>query len=134
MKRVVMISVPRIAIALVTLAAGTASRAAAQDRPVTFTKDIAPIVFANCSACHRPGGSSSFNLLTYADVRRRAQAIAEATRTRYMPPWKPEPGAGEFIGVRRLSDAQIELIEQWIKQGTVEGDPAALPPVPAWSS
>jgi Tfp pilus assembly protein PilF/mono/diheme cytochrome c family protein len=124
-----------VPVAVFMLVAGHGSRvAAAQQRAVTFTRDIAPIVFANCSSCHRPGGSSSFNLLTYVDVKRHAQVIAETTRTRFMPPWKPEPGAGDFADVRRLTDAQIDLIQQWVKQGTVEGDPAALPPVPTWSS
>jgi Tfp pilus assembly protein PilF len=72
--------------------------------------------------------------LTYADVRRRAQAIATAARTRYMPPWKPEPGAGEFVDVRRLTDEQIDVLQRWVTQGTVEGEPADLPPLPTWSS
>jgi Tfp pilus assembly protein PilF len=111
-----------------------ASSLLAQPSAVTFTRDVAPIVFANCSTCHRPGGSASFNLLTYADVRRRAQAIATAARTRYMPPWKPEPGAGEFVDVRRLTDGQIDVLQRWVTQGTVEGEPADLPPLPTWSS
>src|SRR5881227_533182 len=120
---------------VIMIALGGASTViAAQQAPVTFTRDIAPIVYANCSSCHRQGGSASFNLLTYADVRRRAQAVADATRSRYMPPWKPEPGAGEFVDVRRLTDAQIDLFQQWVTQGTVEGNSADLPPAPRWSS
>jgi Flp pilus assembly protein TadD len=119
--------------AVVLISTSCGSRLFAQQTTITFTKDVAPIVFAHCSGCHRPGGSS-FDLLSYADVRRRAQAIVTATRTRYMPPWKPEPGAGEFVDVRRLSDAQVDVFRQWVAQGTVEGDPAALPTLPQWSS
>ena len=61
-------------------------------------------------ACHRPEGSASFSLLTYADVKQHAAQIVAATKSRYMPPWKPEPGVGEFVGVRRLADEQIALL------------------------
>jgi Tfp pilus assembly protein PilF len=123
------------AVVLIVMSANGASHLLAAQQPsITFTRDVAPIVFANCSTCHRPGGSSSFSLLTYDDVKRRAQAIATATRTRYMPPWKPEPGAGEFVDVRRLTDAQIDVFQRWVAQGTGEGDRAQLPPVPEWSS
>src|SRR6476646_9090406 len=102
--------------------------------PPTFTKDVAPIIFANCSSCHRPGGPASFSLLTYADVRSRARLVANATARRVMPPWKPEPGAGDFVGVRRLSDAQIATMQKWVDGGTPEGDAASLPPAPQFNS
>lgn len=110
------------------------ARSARAQTTVTFARDIAPIVFANCSSCHRPGGSASFSLLTYPDVRGRAQAIAAATRNRRMPPWKPVPGYGEFAGARRLTDQQIATFQTWVDQGAPEGDPAALPPLPQSSS
>jgi mono/diheme cytochrome c family protein len=99
---------------------------------MTFTKDVAPILFAHCSSCHRAGEIGGFSLLTYEDVRPRARAIARATLTRAMPPWKPEPGYGEFAGVRRLSDAQIDTIRRWVDGGAIEGNAADLPPVPAF--
>src|SRR6476646_24965 len=71
------------------------SVAGAQTRP-TFNKDIAPIVWAQCASCHRPGEIGPFSLLTYDDVRRRATQIAAVTSRRIMPPWKPEAGKGEF--------------------------------------
>jgi len=58
----------------------------------TFNKDIAPILFANCTGCHRPGQGAPFTLLSYADAKSRADEIAHATTTRYMPPWLPDPG------------------------------------------
>ena len=100
---------------------------------VTFTRDIAPMVFAHCATCHRPGEAAPFSLLTYDEVRRRAQQIALTTKTRSMPPWKPEPGYGEFAGARRLSDRQVELIQQWVDLGAPEGDANDLPPAPRWA-
>jgi len=72
-----------------------ASIAGAQPR-LTFTKDIAPIVWRRCASCHRPGEVGPFSLLTYDDVRRRTAQIASVTSRRIMPPWKPEAGNGEF--------------------------------------
>src|SRR5215472_9987444 len=82
--------------------------------PVTFFRDIAPIVHRNCSPCHRPGEAAPFPLLTYQDVKRHAQQIADVTRRRYMPPWLPEAGVGPFVEERRLSDTEIRLIDEWV--------------------
>lgn len=97
---------------------------------ISFDRDIAPIIDQNCSPCHRPGGSGPFPLLTYSDVRDHAQQIVAATRARYMPPWLPEPGYGDFVGERRLTDAEIALIERWFRSGSPEGNPKDLPPAP----
>jgi mono/diheme cytochrome c family protein len=101
---------------------------------VTFCKDIAPVVFNHCSGCHRPGQSGPFQLLTYAEVKKHAEDIVTVTRNRFMPPWQPEPGYGEFVGERRLTEDQIGLIRQWVAEGAVEGQPKDLPPQPAWAN
>ncbi len=106
--------------------------ATAQDVTTTYTKDVAPIVFDACATCHRPGGAAPFALLTYDEVRSRAEQIASVTRSRRMPPWKPEPGFGRFAGERRLTDEQIVIFQRWIDQGMIEGDPTLLPSRPAW--
>jgi tetratricopeptide (TPR) repeat protein len=98
----------------------------------TFTRDVAPIVFEHCGACHRPGGQAPFSLLTYEAARPHAAEMAAATAARRMPPWKAEPGSGEFVGQRHLSPEQIEKIQRWVKDGAREGDPRHLPPTPAW--
>jgi tetratricopeptide (TPR) repeat protein len=100
----------------------------------TFAKDVAPILFEHCVACHRPGESGGFSLLTYVDVRPRAAAIARVTESRVMPPWKPEPGRGEFAGARHLTEQQIETIQRWVAGGAVEGSPGDLPPAPQFAS
>ena len=107
-----------------------ADMAAAQDRsgPVTFAKDIAPIVSARCLNCHREGGDAPFALSSLADVRQRAQTIRVVTNSRYMPPWKPEPGFGDFHGDRRLSDREIATIARWIDGGMPPGDARDLSP------
>ena len=106
--------------------------AGAQQR-LTFTRDVAPLLFKHCSACHRPGQAAPFSLLTYEDVRPRARRIAEVIRSRAMPPWKPEPGHGRFQGERRMADAEIAAVQGWVAQGMMRGSPADLPPLPGLS-
>jgi tetratricopeptide (TPR) repeat protein/mono/diheme cytochrome c family protein len=125
---------PGIAAAFLTVSAalcaggcGGASSAPA----VTFNKDVAPIVFANCASCHRPGEVAPFSLLTYADAVKHAGKIAEETRERRMPPWLPERGEFPILGDRRLRDDQVDTIQRWVKGGKIEGNAADLPKPPA---
>ena len=104
---------------------GTGEQAGA---PVTFNRDVAPILHAHCAGCHRPGGIGPFSLTTYTAARPRAADIAAATAGRRMPPWKPVPGHGRFRNERRLTDAQIALLAGWAAAGAPEGDPADRPP------
>lgn len=97
---------------------------------LTWAADIAPLVHAHCAPCHRPGEAGPFSLLTYEDVRKHAGQIVDVTRSRFMPPWLPEPGHGEFLGERRLDVDEIGLVTQWVREGAAEGDPAAAPPPP----
>jgi cytochrome c-type biogenesis protein CcmH/NrfG len=99
----------------------------------TFTKDIAPVVFEACVSCHRSGGPGPFPLTTYDEVRRHATQIAQVTRNRFMPPWKVEPSVGHFVGQRLLTDGEVAQIDQWVKNGTPEGDPRLLPAVPKFA-
>jgi mono/diheme cytochrome c family protein len=101
---------------------------------VTFTKDVAPLVFSQCASCHRPGEVAPFPLLSYADVSKRAGLIRTVIEGRNMPPWKAEPGFGHFSNERRLSDDQVATIRRWVEAGAPEGDPADLPPRPKFTA
>jgi tetratricopeptide (TPR) repeat protein len=87
----------------------------------TFSRDIAPILRQNCVSCHRPGESGPFPLVTYSDAKKHARQIAAVTASRFMPPWLPQPGYGDFEGARRLTDAQIKAIADWANAGAPEG-------------
>jgi len=117
-----------------TVTAATAKAVALQtpQQVVTFSHDIAPIVFEACVSCHRQGGPGPFPLTTYDEVRRHATQIAQVTRSRFMPPWKVEASLGHFVGQRLLTDGEIAALEQWASAGTPEGD-GALPPVPKFA-
>ncbi len=105
---------------------------AAQSR-VTFNRDIAPIIFRNCSQCHHPGESGPFSLLTYSDVKSHGRQIAYMTSKRIMPPWLPDAGGPKFAGELRLTDAQIATIQKWVDEGEIEGNPAELPAQPKFA-
>lgn len=106
--------------------------AQAGDAPgkVTFSEHIAPLVFNHCTSCHRPGQAAPFPLLTYKHAQKHAATMLEVMENRYMPPWQPEPGYGEFRDARRLTDDQISLFKQWVKDGMPEGDPKKVPALP----
>jgi tetratricopeptide (TPR) repeat protein len=102
-------------------------------RQVTFARDIASIVYAKCSSCHHPGESAPFSLLTYDDVRRRAGQIVEVTKSRFMPPWLPTEGHGDFVGSRRLTDRELKTLALWADGGAPSGEESELPPKPAFT-
>ena len=108
---------------------GAADQPPAKDAP-TYTRDIASILFKNCAACHRPGEVAPFSLMTYADAKKRARLIQTVTGSRYMPPWKPVEGHGDFAGERRLSAEQVALIQRWAEAGAPEGEARDLPAPP----
>src|SRR5579863_5230605 len=97
---------------------------------VTFTRDIAPIIFRSCAPCHRPGEAAPFSLLSYTDAKTHAHQIAAVTERHIMPPWLPAPDDPNFADDVRLSAAEIALIQAWAEQGAPEGDASALPPKP----
>jgi hypothetical protein len=101
-------------------------------RALTFTKDVAPIIFNKCSFCHRPGQSGPFSLLTYKEVKDRAKVIHDVLRSGFMPPWLPEPGDARFVGDRSLTPQLRGIILQWLAEGAPEGRPEDLPALPKW--
>lgn len=114
----------------VQMAVGVTSSA----RDITFNRDVAPILFAKCAACHRPGEAAPFPLLSYQDARQRAGQIADVTQKRFMPPWPPQAGYGEFVGERRLSDDEIATLSAWAAAGAPEGEVADLPDAPEFGN
>jgi hypothetical protein len=105
----------------------------AAGQPVTYSKQVAPLIADRCGMCHHPGGSAPFSLLTYADAKRHAAQIAAVTARRFMPPWKADPADGPFVGQHPLSAAEIQLLQRWAAEGAPEGDRRQAPPPRAWN-
>ena len=97
---------------------------------ITFSKDIAPIIYKKCTACHRPGEAGSFPLLTYQDVTSRSKLIKFVTQSRFMPPWPADAAYTHFIDENVLSEDEIQQIATWVDQGCKQGDSTQLPPLP----
>jgi len=100
---------------------------------LTFSRDIAPILYRSCAMCHRSGEAGPFPLLTYSDAKAHARQIAAVARSRFMPPWLPEPGELKFADELRLSEQQIAQIQAWVDQGAPEGNATDLPPKPRFT-
>jgi mono/diheme cytochrome c family protein len=124
--------VSRLCLSL-AVGAGVLAHSQPASAQATFSKDVAPILFKHCAACHQPEGPGPFSVLTYDEVRRHATQIAAVTRERVMPPRKAEPGQGEFVGQERLSTGEIATIQKWVTDGALEGNPGDRPPVPVRS-
>src|SRR5687767_3295747 len=124
-------------IALVAAAAfpyGTAGQnQAPATREVTFARDLAPIVYANCAYCHRPGEIAPFSLLTYKDARPWARSMKQQVQQKTMPPWNAHPGYGSFQNPRVLTEKEIALFAAWADGGAKEGNPADMPPLPQFA-
>ncbi len=88
----------------------------------TWSEHIAPIIYKNCSPCHRPGQSGPFSLLSYADAVKKAKQIKFVTKTKYMPPWPADANYSHFVGERSLTDDQIKQISDWVDSNTPRGD------------
>jgi tetratricopeptide (TPR) repeat protein len=115
--------------ALLALGENAPPAAPRPDR-VTFSSDIAPIIFRTCTPCHHSGEAGPFPLVTYGDVKSHARQIAEVTSRKLMPPWLPSQDGLQLEEDLHLSAAQIALFQKWVADGLAEGDPAELPPSP----
>jgi hypothetical protein len=117
--------------ALVAPAAARAQTADGGAAP-TFTKDVAPIFYKNCTSCHRPGEIAPMSLLTYKDARPFARAIGAQVSRGVMPPWHADAAHGEFLNDRRLTPQEKDTIVKWVAAGAPEGAQADLPPQPVY--
>ncbi len=102
--------------------------------PVTFTKDVAPILQAKCQECHQPGSIAPMSLITYEDARKYARRIRTRVLARVMPPWHLDKTVGiqAFKNDRSLTDGEIATLVGWVDAGTPLGSPADLPPAPTF--
>src|SRR5258705_489576 len=108
-----------LSVAVLAASLGTAA--------TTFTKDVAPILYARCVQCHRPNDIAPMSLLDYKSARPWAKSIREAVLTGKMPPWFADPHYGNFANDARLPAREIETIEAWVDGGAPEGNPRDLP-------
>src|SRR5215813_10343734 len=117
-----------VCLSVIVLFANAAQKSNATN--VTFTKDVAPILYKSCAQCHRPGEMAPMSLIQYKEVRPWARSIKEKVLNREMPPWYADPNHGEFANDPRLSQKEMDTIRAWVDSGAKEGDPKDLPAAP----
>ena len=103
----------------------------------TYTRDIAPILAANCVECHQAGGVAPFALQTWEHASERSWMLEYMTGEGLMPPWRPKPRFGRFRDERYLSETQVALFAAWAGNDEAEGSPGdrapnAKLPDPGW--
>jgi hypothetical protein len=108
------------------------STAGASSLPVTFNRDVLPILQSNCQSCHRPGEVAPMSFLTYESTRPWAKAIKVAVLTRKMPPWPADPRFGQFLHDRTLNPEDMATLTSWVDSGAPEGDAKDKPPEKRW--
>ena len=99
-----------------------------RDVEITFSEHIAPIVYENCTPCHRPGEAGPFKLISHHDLAKRSKMIKEVVETRYMPPWPADKNYSTFLNEWGLDENEIQLIQAWVDQGAPIGDENKIPP------
>ena len=95
--------------------------------PVTFYKDVLPILQYKCQTCHRPGQLAPISLMTYREARPWAEAMRTVVLSRKMPPWPASVPHVALPSHRVLTQHEIDTIVRWVDQGALEGDPKDAP-------
>ena len=116
-----------------TMGRGIAAAPQTTDSVPTFTRDVAPILYANCVTCHRPGEIAPMSLISYQEVRPWARAINKQIADGVMPPWHADAPTGTFSNERKLTASEKATIERWAAGGAPEGNPGDLKPPPAFA-
>src|ERR1700675_3991285 len=114
-------------LAAALIAGSVAFAADATTAPVTFNKDVLPILQKNCQGCHRPGEAGPMSFLTYESTRPWAKAIKDAVASKKMPPWFADPSHGTFSNDRSLSASDVKTLVSWVDSGAVDGDAPDAP-------
>lgn len=100
---------------------------ATADNSVTFYKDVVPVLQKHCQGCHRTGQVGPFELTSYKSAAKWAELCLEEVKAMRMPPWKPAENL-LLAGERSLPTGAVKVLEQWVAQGSPEGNPKDAPP------
>lgn len=99
---------------------------------LTFNEHIAPIIYKNCTPCHRTNSAGPFSFTNYEEVRAKSKTIVKVTQSRFMPPWPADPTYTNFKGERILTETEIEMIKVWANNGCPEGEASVKPLAPQY--
>lgn len=99
---------------------------------VNFSEHVAPIIYDNCTVCHRAGEIGPMPLTNYDEVKAWGSMIEYVTSIKYMPPWPADRDFSTFLGETALTEDQIQTIADWVADGMEQGDPALEPAPPTF--
>lgn len=97
---------------------------------VTYSADIAEIIYTNCSTCHRDGEIGPMALTNYEEVKSWGAMIEYVTENKIMPPWQPNPNYSSFLGENYLTEEEIQKISDWVADGMPQGNVTEEPEFP----
>jgi hypothetical protein len=100
---------------------------------VTWSEDIACIIYSHCSPCHNSEANSSLTFMSYSDVFNQRLAVELFVNTGQMPPAMHAANYGKFKTERHLTQNEIDLIRTWALDQALEGDPNLAPPTPVFA-
>ena len=103
-----------------------------------YSIDISPVIYENCTSCHRSGQIGSFLPLTsYEEVYNNRYWIAYAiagNEERHgdpiMPPWPADRTYSTLLDEMYLTENEIHTFLEWVDIGAMQGDPADETPIP----
>lgn len=99
---------------------------------VTWSGDIAAILYKNCTSCHNPNGIGPFSLMDFSTASVQANSISAAVQSGEMPPWKPDTSYQRFVHERILTMDEKNKILTWVANGTPAGDLTQAPAPPVY--
>ena len=85
---------------------------------ISFSNDIAPIIYNNCAGCHYKGGPAPFSLTSYKDVYKRKKMIKHVINNNYMPPWPADTSYSHFLNEKKITSKEKKILFEWINSNT----------------
>jgi hypothetical protein len=116
--------------AIIALMVGACS---APPPTLTFSEDVAPIIFSKCAGCHRPSGPGPFNLTSFVEVKNKAAVIARVVQNGYMPPWPADTTYSRFVDEKILNQKEIATLVKWVEQDCPSGNLNNAPTLPKFA-
>lgn len=103
-----------------------------QAQKVTWSEDIACLIYSHCSPCHNSEANSNLLLMSYNDVFNQRLAVELYVNTGQMPPAMHKGDYGKFKNDRHLTQKEIDLIKDWARDLALEGNQNLAPPTPVF--
>lgn len=97
---------------------------------VTYSGEIAKIIYENCSTCHRQGEIGPMALTSYEEVQSWGGTIEYVISNGIMPPSQTDPEYSNFLGENFLTEEEINNISDWVANGMPRGNQAEEPDFP----